>query len=227
MQTQIKINELKGSRFKKDLSLLRAIKSYQNKHKNQSGNFGFTLIIEKDKKEVWFRIDGEYNINQQITKLNLSFYGSYDPEHEKEYNQLSAYFQDILKKGYNTPKQENTPIQEAILSELKGFTGSEHYYKSTFGKLNLTDGINFLRNKLNCYWLIDIIESVQHLNKIQENKEFILWKIEVKDGGFIVTSRSDTNTPILYKQKGTYTDFKLNEFEFYQVGDVILLKSEY
>ena len=227
MITQIKINELKGTRFKKDLGLLRAIKSYQNKHKNKSGNFGFTLIIEKDKKEVWFRIDGDYNINQQITKLNLSFYGSYDPEHEKEYNQLSAYFQDILKKGYNTPKQENTPLQEAILSELKGFTGTQDYYKSTFGKLNLTDGMNFLRNKVNCYWLIDIVESVQHLNKIQENKEFILWKIEVKDGGFIVTARSDTNTPILYEQKGIYTDFPLNKYEFYQINNILLLKNEY
>ena len=122
---------------------------------------------------------------------------------------------------------KNNPAQESILSELDGFTGTEQYYKSTFRKLNLTDGINFLRNKLNCYWLIDIIESVQNLKEIQENKEFILWKIEVKDGGFIVTSRSDTNSPILYKQKGGYTDFSLKEFEFYQIGDVLLLKSEY
>jgi len=126
-------------------------------------------------------------------------------------------------------KQEikNTSKQEEILNELIMFTGSENYYKSTFGKLNLTDGMNFLRNNLNCYWLIDIIESVQHLKKIKENKEFILWKIEVKDGGFIINSRSDTNTPILYEQKGGYTDFPLKEFEFYQVGDVLLLKSEY
>ena len=50
MQTQIKINEMKGTQFKKDLGLLRAIKSYQNKHKDQSGNFGFVLVIEKEKK---------------------------------------------------------------------------------------------------------------------------------------------------------------------------------
>lgn len=114
-----------------------------------------------------------------------------------------------------------------LTEELEGFTGTEQYHKSTFGKLNLTDGINHLRLKADCFWLIDIIESVQHLKKIMENKGFILWKIEVKDGGFVVTARADTDTPILYKQEGDYTDFPLKELEFYQVDNVILLKSEY
>ena len=117
--------------------------------------------------------------------------------------------------------------QKEILNELKQFYGTENYYKSTFGKLKLTDGMNFLRNNLNCYWLIDIVESVQHLKEIQDNKEFILWKVEVKDKGFIVTAREDTDSPILYEQKGDYTDFPLNNYEFYQINDVILLKGEY
>lgn len=117
--------------------------------------------------------------------------------------------------------------QEQILKELENFNGTENYYKSTFNKLKLTDGINFLRNKVNCFWLIDIVESTQNLKKIKENVGFILWKIEVKDKSFIVTARADTDTPILYKQEGTYTDFPLKEFEFYQINDVLLLKSEY
>lgn len=234
MKTQIKINELKGTTLKNDLGLLRAIKRYQNKHVDKSGNFGFTLVLEKDKNEVWFTLDGDYNTNQEITHLNLSFFGSYKTEHEKEYNKLSLYFQDILKNGYQKAKKEeskkeikNTPEQEEILRELKDFSGSLEYHKSTFGKLNLTDGINFLRNRVNCFWLIDIVESVQHLKSIQQNKEFILWKVEVKNGSFIVTARADTNAPILYEQKGAYTDFPLKEFEFYQVDKVLLLKSEY
>ena len=118
-------------------------------------------------------------------------------------------------------------IQINLTNELRGFTGTEQYHKSTFGKLNLTDGINYLRLKTNCFWLIDIIESVQHLKKIIDNKSFILWKIEVKDKSFVVTARADTDTPILYKQEGFYTDFPLKELEFYQIEDVVLLKSEY
>jgi hypothetical protein len=143
-----------------------------------------------------------------------------------------------------------TQEQNEILSELNNFTGTEQYFKaSNLYNLNLTDGINFLRNKLNCYWLIDIVGSVKHLKKIQENKSFILWRIVVnEDKSFIVRAYSDYENPItlanakpfteeqkhehnkqylLYEQKGKYTDFKLNEFEFYQQGEVLLLKSEY
>ena len=113
------------------------------------------------------------------------------------------------------------------LKELDNFTGTEFYHKSTFGKLKLTDGINFLRNKVNCFWLIDIVESVQHLKKINDNKEFLVWKIEVKEDKWKVSVKIDTDEPTLYEQEGTYTDFPLKEFEFYQINDVLLLKSEY
>jgi len=124
--------------------------------------------------------------------------------------------------------------KEKILNGLNNFHGTQQYYKSTFGKLKLTEGINYLRNKVNCYWLIDIVESVQHLKKIKENS-FIVWKIEVKDNSFIVKAYSDianTNSKdnkkyILYEQEGDYTDFPLKEFEFYQINDVLLLKGEY
>jgi hypothetical protein len=227
MTTQIKINELKGTRLKRDLGLLRAIKSYQNKHKDKSGNFGFVLVFEKDKKEVWFRLDGDYNKNQEIINLKADFYGGYIEEHEEEYKKIFSYIENLKKNGYNTPKTQNTPQQEEILSELRQYSGSEQYFKSSFGKLNLTEGINYLRNRLNCFWLIDIIESVQHLSKIQESKNFILWRIERNGEGFKVTAREDTNTPILYEQKGVYTDFPLKDFEFYQIQNVLLLKSEY
>jgi len=117
--------------------------------------------------------------------------------------------------------------EEEILRELNDFHGTEHYHKSSFGKLKLTDGINYLRNKVNCFWLIDIIESVQHLKKIKENSEFLVWKIEVKDNKFKVNVKTDTNEPILYEQEGEYTDFPLKELEFYQINDVVLLKGEY
>jgi hypothetical protein len=143
----------------------------------------------------------------------------------------------IFKKYKNEWKVEEFKVEskeEQILNELNQFHGTEQYHKSTFGQLKLTDGINYLRNKVNCFWLIDIIESVQYLKKIKENS-FIVWKIEVKDDSFIVRAYSDianTNSKdntkyILYEQKGDYTDFPLNNYEFYQINDVVLLKNEY
>lgn len=120
--------------------------------------------------------------------------------------------------------------QETLLRDLSNFTGTENYYNSTFKSLNLTDGIHYLREKLNCYWLIDIVESVQHLKEIQEEKNFIVWLIEVrKDKSFIVTAWNDTpyKSKKLYEQEGKYTDFLLDRFEFYQEGEVLLLKSEH
>jgi len=117
--------------------------------------------------------------------------------------------------------------EEEIFRELDNFHGTENYYKSTFGKLKLTDGINYLRNKVNCFWLIDIIESVQHLKKIKDNNTFLVWKIEVKENKFVVNVKTDTNEPILYEQEGDYTDFPLEDLEFYQINDVVLLKGEY
>lgn len=118
-----------------------------------------------------------------------------------------------------------------LLSELQKFSGTEHYYTSTFKKLLLTDGIHYLREQANCYWLIDIVESVQHLNNIKHNDAFIVWKIEKhKDSDkATVTAWNDTpySSDILYKQEIAYTDFPLEELEFYQCGNVLLLKSEY
>ena len=117
-----------------------------------------------------------------------------------------------------------------LLNELEKFYGTENYYTSTFKKLLLTDGVHFLREAANCYWLIDVVESVQHLKKVKDNSSFIVWKIEKHDTGrATVTGWNDTphKSELLYMQELVYTDFPLKEFEFYQCGNVLLLKSEY
>jgi len=118
-----------------------------------------------------------------------------------------------------------------LLNELNNFSGTTCYYKSSFGKLKITEGMHYLRENANCYWLIDIVESVQALKKIKENNCFIVWRIEVNPDSkkWKVTAWSDTpyKSDLLYLQEGEYTDFPLTEYEFYQCGDVLLLKGEY
>ncbi|OIN95657.1 hypothetical protein AUJ66_08765 [Candidatus Desantisbacteria bacterium CG1_02_38_46] len=124
-----------------------------------------------------------------------------------------------------------------LVNVLSGFTGTEKYHKSTFGRLLLTDGMHYLRETANCYWLIDIVESVQEEKAVKEHKDFIIWKIEVGKGDhdkdnknkWQVTAWSDIpyKSEMLYCQNGDFTDFPLEEFEFYQTGEVLLLKSEY
>ena len=120
-----------------------------------------------------------------------------------------------------------------IMPDLSQFTGTENYHKLTLGNLKFTDGLAFLAQEVGCFWLGDIISSVQHLDKIKESP-FIVWIIKVKKQVGLVSAYSDCNEDVsyskdklLYEQKLPYTDFPEGEFEFYQCNDVVLLKSEY
>ena len=131
-----------------------------------------------------------------------------------------------------TQTMNKTSTNENILDSLANFTGTENYYKaSPLFNINITDGIKYLCEKLQCYWLIDIIGSAQHLPLIKANSDSILWTIKKNDNNhFIVSAYKDSPlTPdnLLYTQKGNYTNFPLSEFEFYQCNNIILLKSEY
>lgn len=74
----MKYDELKGVSLKKDLNLDRAIKRYHNKHKDNSGNFGFTLIKNdiRFKDRLCFDLDGDYNSEKDIYSLSLGLISS-------------------------------------------------------------------------------------------------------------------------------------------------------
>jgi len=122
---------------------------------------------------------------------------------------------------------------EQILSELGNFTGTENYHRfSILSKMVLTDGMKFLCDSCESYWLMDIVSSVQQEDKIIKNSNFIVWRIKLNDNdkGFVVSAYRDSpfnKDNLLYEQVGGYTDFGIKEFEFYQCGKVILLTGEY
>lgn len=138
-----------------------------------------------------------------------------------------CYNKGKWSKRRKTARNPRAPISATELEhELNNFMGAEHYYwSSIFKRLKLTDGMQYLCKTAGAFWLADIVESVQPKFK---NVEFQLWRIRVADDqSFVVDMREDTNTPVLYKQEGNYTDFPLREFEFYCIDKVALLKSEY
>lgn len=118
-----------------------------------------------------------------------------------------------------------TDKAKKILAELEQFTGTTKYYKSTFGTLLLTEGIHYFREKLECYWLIDIVESYQPKIK---NVPFQIWSInKAPDDSAIVEMKEDSGLEPIIQQEIPYTDFKLKNYEFYCVDGIVLLKSEY
>lgn len=112
-----------------------------------------------------------------------------------------------------------------ILEELAQFTGTERYHRSGLGGLLLTDGAHHLRERLDCYWLIDVVESYQ---PVLSQHQFQLWSIDVRqDSSAVVEMREDTGLEPLVSQDISYTDFALPRYEFYCVVGVVMLKSEY
>jgi len=115
------------------------------------------------------------------------------------------------------------------MPDLSGFNGTEQYHKlCIFGGLKFTDGWKYMAEDLGAFWLADIVASVQHNPKIKENQSFIVWSIVVKESEAVVKAMTDTGSEgvTLYTQKINYTDFPEGTFQFYQVGDVVLLKGE-
>ena len=109
-------------------------------------------------------------------------------------------------------------------ADLAQFTGTTQWYKHPLGVI-YTDGIKYLAEKAGAYWLLDIVASYQPKHK---DKPFQIWNLQVnKDGSAVIIMKEDSNEPILVEQEFAYTDFPLEEIEFYCIDGTVLLKSEY
>ncbi|MEA5573466.1 DUF6876 family protein [Calothrix sp. UHCC 0171] len=118
-----------------------------------------------------------------------------------------------------------TPQQ--ISSELKQFTGSTVLYKHWLG-FKYTEGIKYLADETNCYWLLDAIFSHQTKQFLSNPnlREFQIWHLRVENNSGILTCEWDTNQEVL-RQEIEYTDFPLDRIKLYLAEEVLILPSEY
>jgi hypothetical protein len=118
-----------------------------------------------------------------------------------------------------------TPQQ--IATDLKQFTGSTTLYKHWLG-LKYTNGIKYLAEETNCYWLIDAIFSHQTKQFLsnQNLREFQIWQLRVENNSGILICEWDSDREVL-RQEIQYTDFSLNHIKLYLVETVLMLPSEY
>src|SRR3990167_5297686 len=66
---------------------------------------------------------------------------------------------------------------EELESELLSFSGTENWYRHPFG-IVYTDGVQFLAEQAQAYWLIDAIASHQHTAKVRR-EPFQVWTLQV------------------------------------------------
>ena len=122
-----------------------------------------------------------------------------------------------------------------VMPNLEGFSGTQDYHRfNRFSALTITDGIKYLAKELGCYWMLDIVASVQHKPKVRQNNSFIIWRLEVKNNSARFAGYTDCEengkylkSKKVYAQIIHYTDFPEGVFEFYQQGGVLLLKQEH
>jgi len=121
-----------------------------------------------------------------------------------------------------------TPQQ--IQDGFRNFYGTEHYHRiTTFGGLVATDGVAWLAENAECYWLTDDIGIYQMDRKIRGNpelQEMQVWKLTVKDSVGTLTCE-DGNENVVLKKRIPYTDFPLPEIVIWIMNKVMLLPSEH
>jgi len=214
--------------MKKDLSFSEMLQKSINKiNKRQHDNIKLIQEINKSRE-----LEKEL-LSYQTTKQKLK-------AEQLRKNQINN-----IMDLQNTEEKQKELTPEQILKELSGFYGSENFYKDNFAlrKSIYTDGFKKFMELLKCEWLysdMSIYCSMKLLNK----EDFIICKIiKNKDNSAVVYLFSDFNNDeplnsqfnkshLLYKQEYAYTDFALNEYEFYIIYNELnkftfLLKSEY
>lgn len=115
-------------------------------------------------------------------------------------------------------------IEENPLKDLHLYTGSEQYHKlSAFAKFICTDGVKYVAETADAYWLVDAIASYQSKLK---NTPFQHWKLTLKGAGCVLTCDNGNDSKAIITQKISYTDFP-QDIEMYLTDNVLLLTGEY
>ncbi|MCY1659322.1 DUF6876 family protein [Chryseobacterium sp. SL1] len=103
-------------------------------------------------------------------------------------------------------------------------SGSDHINRY-FPNHYITEGVQDVVTKEECFWFLDIILSYQIYNKIgQINKQY--WLLERTIGNEFLVTAKDENENILVKQKIPFSDFFFKKFELRLFEKIIYLPSE-
>jgi hypothetical protein len=116
---------------------------------------------------------------------------------------------------------------QELQSALSHFTGTQNY-RRVLPRLVITDGVEYLANKANSYWLVTAIYS--HLVTQPIHSEFVVARLLVsgKTANLVL---HDGNDQVICEQHIEYTEFPLDEVTIYCSYQerlwVLLLASEY
>lgn len=125
---------------------------------------------------------------------------------------------------------------QELQANLAYFTGTTTWYRYRLGVALLgyyTDGVQYLAENAECYWLLGDIFIAQQLESVRQ-EPFQVWELTVIDGTGTLTA-NDGNTTTIYSQEISITDFPLPSMTLYvewgEIEDkfmpILLLPSEH
>ena len=121
---------------------------------------------------------------------------------------------------------------QELKTQLAAFSGTESFYKIPLLNTVITDGIRYLANKANCFWLVTDASVVA--KSLMNRSSFItvdLKKLPTAQqkvlGYAAVVEYSDGNDTILETQKYHLTDFPLETIRLFFTNNTLMLPSEY
>lgn len=119
-----------------------------------------------------------------------------------------------------------------IRNNLETFTGTETFYNIPLLKTRFTDGIKYLADAANCFWLVTDVSVIA--KSLMNRSRFITIDFkklskEMQDyiGYEAIIEYSDGNGRILETHKYHSTDFPLNKLRLFFTEDTLYLPSEH
>lgn len=118
-----------------------------------------------------------------------------------------------------------------LLSELRGFSGGGGYTKTGFPPVLITDGVEYLCEKAQSWWLVDAIASHQTSRRVAA-QEFQVWHLKLNGSGGALLYADNGDGKKIASQQIPYTDFPLPAIKLYCVRNpgqrpIVMLPNEY
>jgi hypothetical protein len=115
----------------------------------------------------------------------------------------------------------------AFYAQLNQFTGSTEFYPHWLAGFRYTEGVQFLAEHAHCYWLIDLIASLQ-VKALEDAwlRDFQLWELFVSSGSAILVCSRDSDD-VAFREVIKATDFPFAYVHLYVEGGVLMLPSEH
>lgn len=113
---------------------------------------------------------------------------------------------------YRRPKRITEEWRQSVRHALGSFSGTDKYHvlNGAFPRIFATDGVYFLCQSCEAYWLFEAIASWQYHKNIRK-EPFQVWKLVVEQDGSASLRAEDGDYRLLTCQDIPITDFPLPE----------------